>query len=95
MKAILVCHQVPKAVGHGGHRRAYQVRSDLEDALGATNVLVADNLWNYYPHGPSRTLAFQLRRALSPYIENPLKLIARTRFTSQLYSLPSFHSMPA
>ena len=91
MKALLVCHQVPRPTGHGGHRRAYQVHRDLEEALGAGNVVVTDNLWNYQPAG-WRTLRFQLRRALSPYVENPLKLINRTRFTSRLYDLPPFHA---
>lgn len=92
MKAVLVCHQIPKPVGHGGHRRAYQIRRELEDALGAENVLVADNLWNHYPRPGLRSLPFRVRRTVAPYIENPLKLISRTQFSSDLYSLPPFHS---
>jgi hypothetical protein len=90
VKAVLVCHQAPRPTGHGGHRRAYQIRHDLEVALGAGNVVVTDDLWNYEPVG-WRTLRFQLRRAFAPYVENPLKLINRTRFTSRLYDLPPFH----
>jgi glycosyltransferase involved in cell wall biosynthesis len=92
LKAVLVCHQVPAPVGHGGHRRAYQIRRDLEDALGADNVQVADNLWNHYPGPGLRNLPFRVRRTVSPFLENPLKLVARTRFASTLYSLPPFHS---
>jgi len=92
VKAVLVCHQVPKPVGHGGHRRAYQIRRELQDALGEENVLVADNLWNYYPGPGWRNLPFRLRRSVSPYLENPLKLVARTQFTSELYSLPAFNA---
>lgn len=90
MKAILVCHQFPRPVGHGGNRRAYQIRRDLEDVLGAPNVVVAENLWNYFPGRTWRTVPFHVRRVLSPFLENPLKLVARTRFTSGLYSLPPF-----
>src|SRR6185436_16002355 len=79
VKAVLVCHQVPKPVGHGGHRRAYQIRRELQDALGEENVLVADNLWNYYPGPGWRNLPFRLRRSVSPYLENPLNLVARTQ----------------
>jgi hypothetical protein len=92
VKAVLVCHQVPKPVGHGGHRRAYQIRRELEDALGVENVVVADNVWNYYPSPGWRNLPFRVRRTLKPYLENPLKLMARTQFTSELYSLPPFHA---
>lgn len=92
MKAVLVGHQAPRAVGHGGHRRAYQVRRDLEDALGPGNVVVADNPWDHYPGRTWRTLPAQARRTASRYLENPLKLIARTRFASGFYSLPAFQS---
>jgi hypothetical protein len=92
VKAVLVCHQVPKPVGHGGHRRAYQIRRDLEDALGPENVVVADNLWNHYPGPGWRNLPFRLRRTLSPYLENPLKLFSRTQFSTRLYDLPPFRA---
>ena len=91
LKAILVCHQVPKPVGHGGHRRAYQIRRDLEDALGAENVVVADHIWNHYPAPGWRNFPFRMRRRIAPYVENPLKLVARTQFASGLYALPPFH----
>jgi hypothetical protein len=92
VKAILVCHQVPRPVGHGGHRRAYQIRRDLEDALGAGNVLVANDVGNYRPEWTWRMLPLRVRRAWSRYLENPLKLIVRTRFASRLHSLPAFHA---
>jgi hypothetical protein len=77
-------------VGHGGHRRAYQVRRDLADALGAGNVVVAENPWDHYPGRTWRTLPAQARRTLSRHLENPLRLVARTRFSRGLYSLPGF-----
>jgi len=92
LKAVLVCHKVPAPVGHGGHHRAYQIRRDLEDALGAENVLVADNPWNHQPRPGLRNLPFRVRRTVAAYMENPLKLISRTKFRSGLYSLPPFHS---
>jgi hypothetical protein len=92
VKAILVCHQVPRPVGHGGHRRAYQIRRDLEEALGRSNVLVTDDLWNYRPARTWRLFPYRVRRKVFRYIENPLKLITRTRFGSELYSLPPFHA---
>ena len=90
MKAILVSYQAPQAVGHGGHRRAYQVRRDLEDALGADNVLVADNPWGYYAAPKRRTLAAHARRTVSSYLENPLRLMAKTHFSRGFYSLAEF-----
>lgn len=39
-RAIFVTHFVPKPVGHGGDHRAYQVVHDLEEMLGAENVIV-------------------------------------------------------
>jgi hypothetical protein len=92
VKAVLVCHQEPRPVGHGGHRRAYQVRRDLEEALGEDNVVVADNPWDHYPGRTWRTLPSQLRRSAARYLENPLRLVARTRFASGFYSLPDFHA---
>jgi hypothetical protein len=90
VKAILVCHQEPRPVGHGGHRRAYQIRKDLEEALGAGNVLVSDNPWKYFPGWTWRTVPYHARRVLGPFVENPLKFLVRTRFTRRLYALPAF-----
>ncbi len=91
MKAILVCHQAPRPVGHGGNRRAYQVQRDLEDALGAGNVVLTDDPWSYFPDRV-RHFPFHVRRILAPFLENPLKLAARTPFTRRLYSFPGFQA---
>lgn len=83
MKAVLVCHQEPRPVGHGGHRRAYQLRCDLEEALGTENVLIADNVWRYYR--PRST-----RQKLADFVENPLKLRVQTHFSRGLFAFPGF-----
>jgi len=82
-KAVLVCHQEPRPVGHGGHRRAYQIRTDLEEALGPENVFVTDDIWRHYRRR-------SLRQRLADLGDNPWKLGAPTHFSRHLYAFPGF-----
>ncbi len=83
MKAILVCHFEPRPVGHGGHRRAYQICHDLGEAFGAGNVLQADSMWAYYKR-PGR------RQRIAELLDNPLKIHAKTYFSRHLFEFPGF-----
>lgn len=83
IKAVLVCHQQPRPTGHGGHRRAYQIRMDLERVLGHEHVVVTDDVWTHYQ-------APGLRGRARSLLENPLKLVRRTYFTRHLFEFPPF-----
>lgn len=71
VKAVFVSHFVPSAVGNGGNHRAYQILHDLEQIVGAENVLLVS--WPEW----SRLMADQLAQEARSSARRPLAIARR------------------
>lgn len=84
-------YDTSRATGHGGFHRSYQIRHDLQAALGPENVIALDNPWSFVPEAPKnglgRFVAVGLHY-LQAWSRNPYRMLTGLNEAEENYAFP-------